>query len=178
MGAVVGATTSTFGYDNSMVRYLRSTGRDDVADEANKIKGDLTADPDVYENPEKYFDEVIEINLDELMPHINGPFTPDLATPINEMKTKINKENWPVDIEWGLIGSCTNSSYEDLTRSASIAKQALDKKLVTKAEFGINPGSEQVRYTAERDGILSIFEKLNAKIFTNACGPCIGQWAR
>ena len=178
MGAEVGATTSTFGYDSSMERYLRSTGRDDVADEANKIKEDLTADPEVYENPEKYFDQVIEINLDELMPHINGPFTPDLATPINEMKNKINKEKWPVDIEWGLIGSCTNSSYEDLTRSASIAKQALEKKLVTKAEFGINPGSEQVRYTAERDGILSIFEKLNAKIFTNACGPCIGQWDR
>ena len=178
MGAEVGATTSTFGYDNSMERYLRSTGRDDVADEANQIKEDLTADPEVYENPEKYFDQVIEINLDELMPHINGPFTPDLATPINEMKNKINKEKWPVDIEWGLIGSCTNSSYEDLTRSASIAKQALEKKLVTKAEFGINPGSEQVRYTAERDGILSIFEKLNAKIFTNACGPCIGQWDR
>ena len=178
MGAEVGATTSTFGYDNSMERYLRSTGRDDVADEANKIKENLTADPEVYQNPKKYFDQVIEINLDELMPHINGPFTPDLATPINEMKSKINKENWPVDIEWGLIGSCTNSSYEDLTRSASIAKQALDKKLVTKAEFGINPGSEQVRYTAERDGILSIFEELNANIFTNACGPCIGQWAR
>ena len=178
MGAEVGATTSTFGYDNSMERYLRSTGRDDVADEANQIKEDLTADPEVYENPEKYFDQVIEINLDELMPHINGPFTPDLATPINEMKNKINKEKWPVDIEWRLIGSCTNSSYEDLTRSASIAKQALEKKLVTKAEFGINPGSEQVRYTAERDGILSIFEKLNAKIFTNACGPCIGQWDR
>ena len=178
MGAEVGATTSTFGYDSSMERYLRSTGRDDVADEANQIKEDLTADPEVYENPEKYFDQVIEINLDELMPHINGPFTPDLATPINEMKNKINKEKWPVDIEWGLIGSCTNSSYEDLTRSASIAKQALEKKLVTKAEFGINPGSEQVRYTAQRDGILSIFEKLNAKIFTNACGPCIGQWDR
>jgi len=178
MGAEVGATTSTFGYDNSMERYLRSTGRDDVADEANKIKENLTADPEVYQTPKKYFDQVIEINLDELMPHINGPFTPDLATPINEMKSKINKENWPVDIEWGLIGSCTNSSYEDLTRSASIAKQALDKKLVTKAELGINPGSEQVRYTAERDGILSIFEELNAKIFTNACGPCIGQWAR
>ena len=178
MGAEVGATTSTFGYDSSMERYLRSTGRDDVADEANKIKEYLTGDPEVYENPEKYFDQVIEINLDELMPHINGPFTPDLATPISEMKNKINKEKWPVDIEWGLIGSCTNSSYEDLTRSASIAKQALEKKLVTKAEFGINPGSEQVRYTAERDGILSIFEKLNAKIFTNACGPCIGQWDR
>ena len=178
MGAEVGATTSTFGYDSSMERYLRSTGRDDVADEANKIKEDLTADPEVYENPDKYFDQVIEINLNELVPHINGPFTPDLATPINEMKSKINKEKWPVDIEWGLIGSCTNSSYEDLTRSASIAKQALEKKLVTKAEFGINPGSEQVRYTAERDGILSIFEKLNAKIFTNACGPCIGQWDR
>ena len=177
MGAEVGATTSTFGYDSSMERYLRSTGRDDVADEANKIKEDLTVDPEVYENPENIL-TAIEINLDELMPHINGPFTPDLATPINEMKNKINKEKWPVDIEWGLIGSCTNSSYEDLTRSASIAKQALEKKLVTKAEFGINPGSEQVRYTAERDGILKIFEKLNAKIFTNACGPCIGQWDR
>jgi aconitate hydratase len=178
MGAEVGATTSTFGYDESMERYLRSTGRDDIADAANKIKHNLTADPEVYSDPSKYFDQVIEINLDKLMPHINGPFTPDLATPINEMKAKLKKEKWPIKVEWGLIGSCTNSSYEDLTRSASIAKQALEKNLITKAEFGINPGSEQVRYTAERDGILSIFEKLNAKIFTNACGPCIGQWAR
>jgi aconitate hydratase len=178
MGAEVGATTSTFGYDKSMERYLRATDRDDVADAANAVKHNLTADPEVYENPEKYFDQVIEINLDKLRPHINGPFTPDLATPISEMP-KVAKENkWPLKVEWGLIGSCTNSSYEDLSRAASIAKQAVEKNLVTKAEFGINPGSEQVRYTAERDGLLDIFEDLNAKIFTNACGPCIGQWAR
>ncbi|MEN8768141.1 MAG: aconitate hydratase [Candidatus Arcticimaribacter sp.] len=178
MGAEVGATTSTFGYDESMERYLRSTGRDDVADAANAVKEHLTADAEVYANPEQYFDEVIEIDLDTLMPHINGPFTPDLATPIAEM-SKVAKDNeWPLQVEWGLIGSCTNSSYEDLSRAASIAKQAVDKGLITKAEFGINPGSEQVRYTADRDGLLSVFEDLNAKIFTNACGPCIGQWAR
>ena len=178
MGAEVGATTSTFGYDESMERYLRATGRNDVADAANKVKQHLTADKEVYKNPVKYFDEVIEINLNELTPHINGPFTPDLATPVSEMKSKAKSNNWPVKIEWGLIGSCTNSSYEDLSRAASIAKQALKKNLNTKADFGINPGSEQVRFTAERDGLLDIFEKLNAKIFTNACGPCIGQWAR
>ena len=178
MGAEVGATTSTFGYDESMERYLRSTGRDDIADAANAVKEHLTGDPEVYAEPEKYFDEVIEINLDTLTPHINGPFTPDLATPISEMAAKAKKENWPLTVEWGLIGSCTNSSYEDLSRAASIAQQAVDKKLKTKAEFGINPGSEQVRYTADRDGLLEIFENLNAKIFTNACGPCIGQWAR
>ncbi len=178
MGAEVGATTSTFGYDNSMERYLRATGRNDVADAANKAKEHLTADSEVYKNPEKYFDQVIEINLNELTPHINGPFTPDLATPVSEMKSKAKLNKWPVKIEWGLIGSCTNSSYEDLSRAASIAKQAVEKKLNTKADFGINPGSEQVRYTAERDGLLEIFEKLNAKIFTNACGPCIGQWDR
>ena len=178
MGAEVGATTSTFGYDDSMERYLRSTGRDDVADAANAVKEHLTADAEVYANPEQYFDQVIEIDLDTLSPHLNGPFTPDLATPVAEM-SKVAKENdWPLQVEWGLIGSCTNSSYEDLSRAASIAKQAVDKNLVTKAEFGINPGSEQVRYTAERDGLLSVFEDLNAKIFTNACGPCIGQWAR
>ena len=178
MGAEVGATTSTFGYDESMERYLRSTGRDDVADAANAVKEHLTADAEVYANPEKYFDEVIEFDLDTLKPHINGPFTPDLATQVSDM-SKVAKENdWPLQVEWGLIGSCTNSSYEDLARAASIAKQAVEKNLVTKAEFGINPGSEQVRYTAERDGLLSIFEDLNAKIFTNACGPCIGQWAR
>jgi len=178
MGAEVGATTSTFGYDESMERYLRATDRDDVADAANAVKQHLTADPEVYQNPEKYFDQVIEINLDTLSPHLNGPFTPDLATPVAEM-SKVAKENeWPLQVEWGLIGSCTNSSYEDLSRAASIAKQAVEKNLVTKAEFGINPGSEQVRYTAERDGLLQIFEDLNAKIFTNACGPCIGQWAR
>ena len=178
MGAEVGATTSTFGYDSSMERYLRATGRDDVADAANQVKEHLTADEEVYANPEVYFDEVIEINLDTLTPHINGPFTPDLATPISEMKEAAKSNGWPLQVEWGLIGSCTNSSYEDLSRAASIAKQAVNKKLKTKAEFGINPGSEQVRYTADRDGLLSIFEDLNAKIFTNACGPCIGQWAR
>ena len=178
MGAEVGATTSTFGYDRSMERYLRATGRDDVADAANAVKEHLTADPEVYAEPEKYFDQVIEINLDELMPHINGPFTPDLATPVDQMSEKAAKGEWPLKVEWGLIGSCTNSSYEDLSRAASIAQQAVDKKLVTKAEFGINPGSEQVRYTAERDGLLDIFERLDAKIFTNACGPCIGQWDR
>ena len=178
MGAEVGATTSTFGYDESMERYLRATGRDDVADAANEVKEHLTADKEVYKNPEKYFDQLIEINLDNLMPHINGPFTPDLATPVGEMSSKAKEGDWPIKVEWGLIGSCTNSSYEDLSRAASIAKQAVDKKLITKAEFGINPGSEQVRYTAERDGLLEIFEDLDAKIFTNACGPCIGQWAR
>ena len=178
MGAEVGATTSTFGYDESMERYLRSTDRSDIADAANEVKEYLTADPEVYESPEKYFDQVIEINLSELMPHVNGPFSPDIATPINEMSVKSKENDWPIKVEWGLIGSCTNSSYEDLSRAASIAQQAIDKNLTTKAEFGINPGSEQVRFTAERDGFLNIFENLNAKIFTNACGPCIGQWAR
>lgn len=178
MGAEIGATTSTFGYDESMERYLRATDRADVADEANKIKEHLTADPEVYANPEQYFDQVIEINLSELKPLLNGPFTPDLATEVGTMKEKAEKNGWPLAVEWGLIGSCTNSSYEDLSRASSIAQQALDKKLKTKAEFGINPGSEQVRYTTERDGILEIFEKLDAKIFTNACGPCIGQWGR
>ena len=178
MGAEVGATTSTFGYDESMERYLRSTDRSDIADAANNVKDYLTADPEVYEDPEKYFDEVIEINLSELMPHINGPFSPDVATPIHEMSDKAKKNEWPLKVEWGLIGSCTNSSYEDLSRAASIAQQAIDKGLITKSEFGINPGSEQVRYTADRDGFLDIFENLDAKIFTNACGPCIGQWAR
>ena len=178
MGAEIGATTSTFGYDESMERYLRATDRSDVADEANKVKEHLTADPEVYANPEQYFDQVIEINLSELKPLLNGPFTPDLATEVGTMKEKAEKNGWPLAVEWGLIGSCTNSSYEDLSRASSIAQQALDKKLKTKAEVGINPGSEQVRYTTERDGILEIFEKLDAKIFTNACGPCIGQWGR
>jgi aconitate hydratase len=178
MGAEIGATTSTFGYDESMRRYLRATGREDVVALADTVAEHLTGDAEVYANPEKYFDQVIEINLDELMPHINGPFTPDLATPINEMKAAVQKGGWPERIEWGLIGSCTNSSYEDLSRAASIAKQAVEKGLVTKAEFGINPGSEQVRFTAERDGILQVFEDLKATIFTNACGPCIGQWDR
>ena len=178
MGAEVGATTSTFGYDESMERYLKATGREDVALEANKIKDYLTADAEVYVSPENYFDQLIEINLSELKPHLNGPFTPDLATPVSEIGDKARENDWPLKVDWGLIGSCTNSSYEDLTRAASIAKQAVDKNLITKSDFGINPGSEQVRYTAERDGILKIFEDLNATIFTNACGPCIGQWDR
>jgi aconitate hydratase A / 2-methylisocitrate dehydratase len=178
MGAEIGATTSTFGYDDSMERYLRATNRADIADAANKVKAYLTGDDEVYTNPEQYFDQVIEINLDTLRPHLNGPFTPDLATPIGELGAKAKENGWPIKVDWGLIGSCTNSSYEDLTRAASIAKQAVDKKIKAKADFGINPGSEQIRYTAERDGILEIFENLNATIFTNACGPCIGQWDR
>ncbi|CAM1341056.1 aconitate hydratase [Tenacibaculum aestuarii] len=179
MGAEIGATTSTFGYDESMERYLRATDRNDVADAANEIKEYLTADAEVYANPEQYFDQVIEINLSELGPLLNGPFTPDLSTSVGkEMTEKAQANDWPLQVEWGLIGSCTNSSYEDLSRAASIAQQAIDKGLKTKAEFGINPGSEQVRFTAERDGILQVFENLDATIFTNACGPCIGQWAR
>lgn len=178
MGAEIGATTSTFGYDDSMERYLRATGRADVAEAANAIREHLNADPEVYAEPEKYFDQVIEINLSELEPHLNGPFTPDLATPVSQMKEEAEKNNWPLKVEWGLIGSCTNSSYEDLSRAASIARQAVEKGLTTKAEFGINPGSEQVRYTAERDGLLQTFSDLNATLFTNACGPCIGMWAR
>jgi aconitate hydratase len=179
MGAEIGATTSTFGYDESMERYLRATDRSDVADAANKVKEYLTGDAEVYANPELYFDQVIEINLSELSPLLNGPFTPDLSTKAGSDMTAIaNKNDWPLKVEWGLIGSCTNSSYEDLSRAASIAQQAIDKGLGIKAEFGINPGSEKVRYTTERDGILGTFEALGATIFTNACGPCIGQWAR
>lgn len=179
MGAEIGATTSTFGYDESMERYLRATERGDVADAANKIASYLTADDEVYANPEDYFDQVIDIDLSKLGPLLNGPFTPDLSTGVGkEMTKKATENDWPIQVEWGLIGSCTNSSYEDLSRASSIAQQALDKGLKMKSELGINPGSEQVRYTAERDGILQVFEKLDAKIFTNACGPCIGQWAR
>ena len=178
MGAEIGATTSTFGYDESMERFLRATDRADVADAANEIKEYLTGDDEVYADPEQYFDEVIEINLSELRPHLNGPFTPDLATPVGELGEKAAKNDWPIKVDWGLIGSCTNSSYEDLSRAASIAQQAIDKKLKPKSDFGINPGSEQIRYTAERDGLLEVFENLGATIFTNACGPCIGQWDR
>ncbi|WP_046755807.1 aconitate hydratase [Kordia jejudonensis] len=179
MGAEIGATTSTFGYDESMERYLRATDRADVADAANEVKDYLTGDAEVYANPEQYFDQVIEINLSELGPLLNGPFTPDLSTTVGtEMTGRAQENDWPLQVEWGLIGSCTNSSYEDLSRASSVAQQALDKGIKMKSELGINPGSEQVRYTAERDGILDIFEKLDAKIFTNACGPCIGQWAR
>jgi len=178
MGAEIGATTSTFGYDASMERYLRATDRNDVADAANEVKAHLTADPEVYAQPEKYFDEIIEIDLNTLKPHLNGPFTPDLATPVGELGEKAKANDWPLKVDWGLIGSCTNSSYEDLTRAASIAKQAIDKKIKPKSDFGINPGSEQIRFTAERDGLLQIFEEVGATIFTNACGPCIGQWDR
>jgi len=178
MGAEIGATTSTFGYDESMERYLRATDRDDVAELANKVAEHLTGDDEVYANPEKYFDEVIEINLDKLTPYLNGPFTPDNATEVANMAKEARKNNWPLDVEWALIGSCTNSSYEDLTRAASIVKDAKEKGITAKATLGINPGSEQVRYTADRDGLIDIFESINAEIFTNACGPCIGQWAR
>ena len=178
MGAEIGATTSTFGYDDSMERYLRSTGRADVAELANGIREHLTGDPEVYANPEAYFDQVIEINLDELEPHINGPFTPDLATPISQMKEAAAANGWPTKIEYGLIGSCTNSSYEDISRSASIARQAVEKGIEAQATLTITPGSEQVRYTIERDGFISTFEAMGGSVFANACGPCIGQWAR
>ncbi len=179
MGAEIGATTSTFGYDDSMRRYLSATGREDVVALADQVAEHLTADPEVYAHPEKYFDQLIEINLTELTPHLNGPFTPDLATPVAEMKEKAVANNWPLDIEWALIGSCTNSSYEDLTRAASIVEDAVAKGVKPKAILGINPGSEQVRFTAERDGLLATFSKFeNSRIFTNACGPCIGQWDR
>jgi aconitate hydratase len=178
MGAEIGATTSTFGYDDSMERYLRATGRADVADLANSVKEHLTADSEVYANPEKYFDQIIEINLSELEPHLNGPFTPDLATPISKMKEEAAKHNWPTKVEVGLIGSCTNSSYEDISRAVSLAKQVVEKGLKTKSEFTITPGSEQVRFTIERDGFLEAFNKIGATVFANACGPCIGMWKR
>ena len=178
MGAEIGATTSTFGYDASMGRYLRATNRADVADAADEIAPYLTGDPEVYAEPEKYFDQVIEINLSELEPHLNGPFTPDLATPISKMKEEAIKNDWPMQIQVGLIGSCTNSSYEDISRAASLARQVADKKLKTKAQFTINPGSETIRYTIERDGFIDTFEKIGATVFANACGPCIGMWDR
>ena len=178
MGAEIGATTSTFGYDDSMERYLRATGRADVADLANQVREHLTADAECYANPEAYFDQVIEINLSELEPHINGPFTPDLATPVSKMKEVAAANGWPTNIEVGLIGSCTNSSYEDISRAASLAKQVAEKNLKTKAEFTITPGSEQVRYTIERDGFIDTFHQIGATVFANACGPCIGMWTR
>ena len=178
MGAEIGATTSTFGYDESMRRYLSATGRQDVVDAADNVASYLTADPEVYANPETYFDQVIEINLSELEPHINGPFTPDRGTPVSKMKEEAAANGWPIKVEWGLIGSCTNSSYEDMARAASIVNQAVELGISPKAEFGINPGSEQIRYTIERDGIIATFEKMGTKVFTNACGPCIGQWDR
>ena len=178
MGAEIGATTSTFGYDDSMERYLRATGRADVADLANGLRAELTGDAEVYANPSKYFDQVIEIDLSTLEPHLNGPFTPDLATPISQVRTLAEKNGWPMKVEVGLIGSCTNSSYEDLTRAASIARQAKAKNLSVVSEYSVTPGSEQVRFTAERDGLLDVFEEIGGKVFANACGPCIGQWAR
>ncbi len=178
MGAEIGATTSTFGYDESMSRYLQATGRADVAALADGIKDYLTADAEVYANPHQYFDEVIEIDLNTLEPHLNGPFTPDLATPISKMKEVAAANGWPTKIEVGLIGSCTNSSYEDISRAVSLAKQVTEKGLTTKAEYTITPGSEQVRYTIERDGFLEVFDKIGATVFANACGPCIGMWDR
>ncbi len=178
MGAEIGATTSIFGYDEKAAAYLTGTKRGDIAELANAIAGHLTGDEEVYANPEQYFDQVIEINLSELEPHVNGPFTPDLAWPISKFATAVKENNWPTKLEVGLIGSCTNSSYEDITRSASIAKQAIDKKLKTKAEFTITPGSELVRYTVERDGYLNTFDQMGGVVLANACGPCIGQWAR
>jgi len=178
MGAEIGATTSTFGYDDSMERYLRATGRTDVAEMANGIREHLTGDPEVYANPEAYFDQVIEINLSELEPHLNGPFTPDLATPVSQMKAAAEANGWPTELEYGLIGSCTNSSYEDISRSASVAKQAIDKGIKARAQLTITPGSEQVRYTIDRDGFIAVFEEMGGSVFANACGPCIGQWAR
>jgi len=178
MGAEIGATTSTFGYDDSMRRYLTATGRADVVEAADKVADYLTADAEVYANPDQYFDELIEINLSELEPYINGPFTPDRGTPVSKMKEEAAKNDWPVKVEWGLIGSCTNSSYEDMSRAVSIVNQAVELGITPKAEFGINPGSEQIRYTIERDGIIAAFEKMGTKVFTNACGPCIGQWDR
>ena len=178
MGAEIGATTSTFGYDESMSRYLKATGREDIANAADAIKEHLNGDAECYAHPEKYFDQVIEINLSELEPHLNGPFTPDLATPISKMKEEAAKNGWPTKVEVGLIGSCTNSSYEDISRAVSLAKQVIEKGLKIKSEYTITPGSEQVRYTIERDGFLETFDKMGATVFANACGPCIGMWNR
>lgn len=178
MGAEIGATTSVFAYDSKMEDYLRGTDRNDIADGANRMKEYLTADEDVYKNPSNYFDQLIELNLSELEPHINGPFTPDLATPVSQFASLVKEKGWPEMLEVGLIGSCTNSSYEDLTRAASVARQAIDKKLKAQSSFTITPGSEQVRFTAERDGLLATFEEMGGMVLANACGPCIGQWAR
>ena len=178
MGAEIGATTSIFGYDEKSAAYLQGTGRADIAELANGIAAHLTGDDEVYANPEQYFDQVIEINLSELEPHVNGPFTPDLAWPISKFAAAVKENGWPAKLEVGLIGSCTNSSYEDISRAASLAQQAVDKKLVAKSEYTITPGSEQVRYTVDRDGFLDTFGKMGGVVLANACGPCIGQWAR
>jgi aconitate hydratase len=178
MGAEIGATTSTFGYDESMERYLRATNRADVADAANEIKEHLTGDAEVYAEPDKFFDQLIEIDLSTLEPYLNGPFTPDLATPISKMKEVAAANGWPMKIDVGLIGSCTNSSYEDISRAVSIARQVAEKGLTANSEYCINPGSEQIRFTIARDGFLDVFNSIGAKVFTNACGPCIGMWDR
>jgi len=178
MGAETGATCSIFSFDKSMIEYLNATGRKDVADLARENEAHLKADSEVYADPARYYDQYIEINLSELEPYINGPFTPDLATPISKMKEEAAKNNWPIDVEVGLIGSCTNSSYEDISRAASVVKNALSQKLVARSEFTITPGSEQIRAITERDGFLELFRKIGGQVFANACGPCIGQWAR
>ena len=178
MGAEIGATTSIFPYDSNMSKYLNATSREDLAALADNILPYLKADREVYDRPEKFYDEVIEIDLSLLEPYVNGPFTPDLATPISELGEKARSENWPLKIDVGLIGSCTNSSYEDLSRAASVAKQASDKNITVKSDFTITPGSEQVRFTVDRDGILDDFIKIGGTVLANACGPCIGQWDR
>ena len=178
MGAEIGATTSIFPYDSKMSNYLKSTSRTELAELADEIKQDLSADSEVYNSPEDFYDELIEINLSNLEPHVNGPFTPDLATPISKLSEKAKSEGWPLKLDVGLIGSCTNSSYEDLSRAASIAKQAENKKISVKSDFTVTPGSEQVRYTVERDGYLDAFIKIGGTVLANACGPCIGQWDR
>jgi aconitate hydratase len=178
MGAETGATCSIFSFDKSMSDYLIATGRKEISDFASKNKNHLSADKEVYDDPEKYYDQFLEINLSGLEPYINGPFTPDLATPISRMKEEAAKNNWPTDVEVGLIGSCTNSSYEDISRAASVVKNAISKKLTAKSEFTITPGSEQIRSITERDGFLDLFRKIGGEVFANACGPCIGQWAR
>ena len=178
MGAEIGATCSLFAYDEKMSDYLKATNRADIAELANGIKEHLRPDADVYQNPEKYYDQVLELNLNELEPYVNGPFTPDLATPVSKMKEAVEKNGWPEKLEVALIGSCTNSSYEDISRSASIVKDAVSKGLKTLSEFTITPGSEQVRFTIERDGFINDFESVGGIVLANACGPCIGQWAR
>lgn len=178
MGAEIGATTSIFAFDAKMADYLKATSRPEVAEAAEAVKQHLRSDDEVYADPAAYYDQLIEINLSELEPHINGPFTPDLAWPLSHFAKAVKENNWPAKLEVGLIGSCTNSSYEDMTRSASVAAQATAKNLKTKAEFTVTPGSELVRFTAERDGLLNTFEEIGGVVMANACGPCIGQWAR
>jgi len=178
MGAEIGATTSVFAYDSKMKAYLEATSRADIAQEADKVAKHLRSDDEVYQNPSKFFDQLIEINLSELEPHVNGPFTPDLAWPLSKFAEAVKEKGWPAKLDVGLIGSCTNSSYEDITRAASIAKQAVTKKLKAKSEYTVTPGSEMVRYTTERDGLLKVFEDIGGVVLANACGPCIGQWAR